>query len=93
MGTQDLAKKEDTVKISLQSPGKALETAKALSEIQDPITKESTKNSVNCSASGLQHAAGLILKIDNITTNNFKPRNPITIKREISSEKINIKPT
>ena len=93
MGTQDLAKKEDTVKISLQSPGKVFETAKALSEIQDPITKESTHNSVNCSTSALQYTADFTRKIDNITTNNSKPRNSITIKREISSEKINIKLT
>ena len=31
--TQDLAKGGDTVKISLQSPGKVLETSKALSEV------------------------------------------------------------
>ena len=74
MGTQDLAKKEDTVKISLQSPGKVLETAKALSEIQDPITKESTHNSVNCSTSALQYTADFIRKIDNTpqTTPNLE---------------------
>ena len=34
MDTQDLAKRGDTVKISLQSPGKFLETSKALSEVR-----------------------------------------------------------
>ena len=37
--TQDLAKKGDTVKISLHSPGKVLETAKALPEVQKPYYK------------------------------------------------------
>ena len=89
--TQDLAKKGDTVKISLQSPGKVLETAKALSEVQDSTTTESTNNSVNCSASAAHDRANFI-----ITTNNSKPRNSVTMKREInkiSSEKIKIKHT
>ena len=94
--TQDLLKKEDTVKISLQSPGKVSETEKALSKAQDPITKESTNNSANCNASTAQDAVDFIRIVDNITKNNFKPRNSVTIKREInkiSSEKINIKHT
>ena len=90
--TQDLAKKGDTVKISLHSPGKVLETAKALPEVQNPITKWSTNNSVNCSTLAAQGRADFIRIVYNITTINFKPRNSVTIKREInknSSEKIN----
>ena len=73
-----------------------METAKGLSEVQDPITKESTNNSVNCSASAAQDTADFISVVDNITVNNSKPRNSVTIKREISkisSDKINVKHT
>ena len=77
MDTQDLPKKEDTVKISLQSPGKVSETEKALSKVKDPITKESTNNSANCNASTAQDAVDFIRIVDNITKNNFKPRNPL----------------
>ena len=85
VGTQDLPKKGDTVKISLQYLGKVLETGKALSKVHDPITKEITNNSVKCSASTVQDMTDFICIVDNITTNNFKPRNSVTIKREIKS--------
>ena len=94
--TQDLPKKEDTVKISLQSAGKVLETEKTLSKVQDPIKKESTNNSANCNASTAQNAVDFICIVENITKNNFRPRNSVTIKRQISkisSKKINIKHT
>ena len=65
--TQNLAKKRDTIKISLQSTGKVL------SEVWDSITKESTNNSVNCSASAAQDTADFIDIVDNITTSNSKP--------------------
>ena len=94
--TQDLAKKGDTVEISLQSAGKVLERAKASSEVQDPITKESTNNSGNCSTSATKDTGDFVRIVDNITTNNSKSRNSVTIKREInkiSAEKINIKHT
>ena len=80
--TKDLAKKGDTNNISLQSPGNVLETTKTSSEVWDPITKESTNNPVNCSASAAQDATNFIRIVENITTNNSKPRNPVTIKRE-----------
>ena len=93
LDTQDLPKKGDTVKISLQSPGKVLETGKTLSKVQDPIIKESTNSSVNCSASTAQDTADFICIVDNITAKNSKPRYSVTIKREtdkITSKKINI---
>ena len=73
-----------------------METAKPLSEVQDPITKESTNNSVDCSASAAQDTADFIHTVDNITINNSKPKNSVTIKikiNKISSEKVNIKHT
>ena len=93
--TQDLPKKEDTVKIP-SVPRKGLGDRKALSKVQDPITKESTNNSANCNASTAQDAVDFIRIVDNIIKNNFKPRNSVAIKREInkiSSEKIDIKHT
>ena len=71
-----------------------MEKREALSEVQNAITKESINRSVNRSSSAVQDTADFDRVIDNITTNNFKPRNSVTIKREtkkISPEKINIK--
>ena len=69
---------------------------KPLPEVQNPITKESTNNSVNCSTTVAQGTADIIRIVDNITTINSKPRNSVTIKRKInkiSPAKINIKHT
>ena len=81
--------------IQLKSPSSQLKSpsAKALSEVKDPTTKGSTNN---CIASAAQDIADFICIVDNITTNGSKPRNSVTIKREIkkiSSEKINMKHT
>ena len=81
--------------ILLKSPSSQLKSpsAKALSEVKDPTTKGSTNN---CIASAAQDIADFICIVDNITTNGSKPRNSVTIKREIkkiSSEKINMKHT
>ena len=78
--TQNLAKKRDTIKISLQSTGKVL------SEVWDSITKESTNNSVNCSASAAQDTADFI---DIQATPNLETKS--LSKKKIPSDKINIK--
>ena len=59
-------------------------------------TKKSIKNSVNFSATAAQDITKFIRIVDNIAKNYSKPRNSVTIKREISkisSEKVNIKHT
>ena len=96
LGKQDLAKKGDIVTIVLQSPGKVLKATKTTSKNCDPITEESSNNSVNFSVSAAQDAADFIRIVDNHTTNISKPRNSVTIKRKINkifSAKINIKHT
>ena len=64
MGTKDVAKKGDTVKISLQSLGKVLETTKISYEVWDPITKDITNNLVKCSASAAPDTVDFICIVD-----------------------------
>ena len=74
-----------------------METTKTSSEVQDPIiTKESTTIQSAVIAPAAQDTADFICIVDNTTLKNSKPRNSVTIKREInktSSEKIDIKHT
>ena len=63
MGTKDVAKKGDTVKISLQSLGKVLER-KISYEVWDPITKDSTNNLVKCSDSAAPDTVDFICIVD-----------------------------
>ena len=93
--TQDLDKKRDTVKISVQYPLNHEKSWRKEKPYQKFRTlSESTNKSVNRSSSAARDTADFDRIIDNIITNNSKPRNSVTIKREtnkISPEKINIK--
>ena len=95
MDTQDLDKKRDTVKISVQYPLNHEKSWRKEKPYQNFRTlSESTNKSVNRSSSAARDTADFDRIIDNIITNNSKPRNSVTIKREtnkISPEKINIK--
>ena len=74
-------KKENTFKISLQSLGKFSETAKTLSEVQDPIAKESINNSVNCSCSAqIQQTLFVQLTISPQTTPNLEIQSLLKVK-------------
>ena len=68
--------------ILLKSPSSQLKSpsAKVSSEVKDPTTKGSINN---CIASAAQDIADFIRIVDNITTNDSKPRNSVTIKGEI----------